>query len=248
MIFLGDTHGNNSHIMYMIKTNKKIQNQQIIHVGDFGVGFNKPNQEIKNLQHLNKFLKERNVILHVFRGNHDDPAYFSGSHIYSNLKLHKDYTVLEIEGKRILGIGGAVSIDRTSRWEYENSWWSLEKFFLDVEKLEEVRDIDILVTHTTPSEMLPIVDGLNFPPIVMRFANVDMGLLDDLVFERNQLSEMLEILLKNNKITNHFYGHFHRHLELERDGCKHICLDISEFYELVDYTDYEKELNEKYGS
>jgi len=247
MIFLGDTHGNNSYIKYIIKQ-KKITNQHIIHVGDFGVGFIGYNQEIQNLGHFNKWLKLKDITLHVFRGNHDDPKFFTGDHIYGNLKLHVDYTVLEIEDKKILGIGGAVSIDRSTRWKEQNSWWPDEVFVLDEDKLNEVSGIDILVTHTTPSEIPP--DNSNgFPPIVLQFAHSDGNLIEDLDLERELLSKALKILLNNdsNNITHHFYGHFHQDIKTELNGCEHICLGIGKFHGLIDYTDYENEMNEKYS-
>jgi hypothetical protein len=245
MFFVGDTHGNIDAIKFNIIT-KKITNQDIIHVGDFGVGFmSEKNQSTVN-DKLNEFLKERDITLHVFRGNHDNPKYFNGDFIFSNLKFHKDYTVLEIEGKKILGIGGAISIDRTSRWNYENAWWSEETFYLDEEFLTNARDIDILVTHTAPTECPPTnTDG--FPPIVMQFAHRDMGLLNDLRIEREELSRALFLLLENNSLTHHFYGHFHRHYQSKVGDLTHMCLDIDEFFELKDYRDYEEVLNQMYS-
>lgn len=246
MIFIGDTHGNHAHIKWVIR-HRKIENQELIHVGDFGVGFVSEETEMKILTEFNEFLKGKGNILHVFRGNHDDPVYFKGQHLFSNLKLHKDYTVLDIENKKILGIGGAVSIDRVPRRLETRSHWEDELFVLNEEFLKEVRDIDILVTHTTPSYIPPINVPGNWPMIVKHFARNDEDLCGDLTHERNLLDIAFDTLTANNNITHHFYGHFHQDITTPRYGCVHMCLNIGKTYELVDYTDYEKDLDERYS-
>ena len=87
----------------------------MIQVGDFGAGFRK--DFLDDMLYLNDVLNEYNVTLYVIRGNHDDPKFFNGNHNWGNLKLLKDYTVLDLEGKKILLIGGAISIDRGNRIE-----------------------------------------------------------------------------------------------------------------------------------
>jgi len=246
MIFLGDTHGNDAFIQWTIKQ-KKITNEHIIHVGDYGVGFTRTSNEIKKLEFFNEFLKERDITLHVIRGNHDDPKFFKGDYLLSNLKLHPDYTVLEIENKKILGIGGAISIDRVPRRLETNSHWEDELFVLNEDFLKEVRGIDILVTHTTPSFIPPINVPGKTPEIINRFATYDDKLMDDLILERELLSTAFNIINENNNITHHFYGHFHQNIRTLRFNCQHICLNIGEFFPLINYTDYEKELNKKYG-
>lgn len=220
MYFIGDTHGNNGYIKMLIK-NFNYRNTEMIHVGDFGVGFISKEQEIKNLDSLNDFMKERNIILHVIRGNHDNPQYFDGTYLNTNLKLHPDYTVLNIEGKNILLVGGAISIDRVPRRRYNvqeirqnnNSekryYWEDEKFILDKKKLENFRDINIVVTHTAPHYAKPFDQKGKWPYIVTQFMGEDPTLADDLITERNLLNEMYDILNNNNDIENWFYGHFH---------------------------------------
>lgn len=245
MFFIGDTHGNNDVIKYNMLM-KKLTDQVFIHVGDYGIGFMSDEKQLAIDIKFNEFLQKQNNIIHVFRGNHDNPKFFNGDYMFSNLKFHKDYTILEIENKKILGIGGAISIDRVPRMRYENTWWADEVFYLDVEFLNNVRDIDILVTHSAPSECPPRNNN-GFPPIVTQFASSDISLLRDLNVEREELSQALFIILKNNKLSHHFYGHFHTHIKSKIGDLNHYCLDIGEHYQLVDYTLYESEMNEKYS-
>jgi predicted phosphodiesterase len=221
MILIGDTHGNNTYMKGIID-NYGYRDMELIHVGDFGVGFIGMDQELKNLDALNDFMKERNLILHVIRGNHDNPHYFDGTYLNTNLKLHPDYTVITVEDKEILLVGGAISIDRVPRRRYntlevtqnmhsENRYhWEGEKFVLDREKLEGIKGINMVVTHTAPHFAKPFDTKGNWPPIVQQFMGEDPTLGDDLVAERTLLDEMYNILDKNNYIEDWFYGHFHR--------------------------------------
>lgn len=258
MFYIGDTHGNHNIIKYTIDV-KKIRDTHLIHVGDFGVGFIRMEQEVKNLMEIDKFLAERNLIMHVFRGNHDNPLYFKGDMIFDNLKLHPDYTIIEVEGKRILGVGGAISIDRVPRRKNnlmevrvnqhseKRYHWDDEVFVLDREKLEKVRDIDMVVTHTTPDFCHPVNQKDKWPFIVKQFFGDDPNLGNDLTNERAMLTEMCNIVKKNNNITHWIYGHFHTHNNTIMGNCVYTCLGINEFYEVKDYDDYEDELNKKYG-
>ena len=117
-----------------------------------------------------RFMKrsENGTKVIYIRGNHDDPKFFDGTYNWSNIKLLPDYTVTVIEGKRILFIGGATSIDRLQRIP-ERSWWEGEIFNLDVDKLSLYEAIDIVVTHTAPKFAYPI----GFNHLVMSFAAYD---------------------------------------------------------------------------
>jgi predicted phosphodiesterase len=259
MIFIGDTHGNNGYIK-MVIDNYDYRNLEMVHVGDFGVGFIGMDQEIKNLNALNEWLKERGLILHVIRGNHDNPHYFDGTYLNTNLKLHPDYTVLNIEDKNILCVGGAISIDRGPRRRYnqievaqnlhsENRYhWEQERFVLDREKLAEFRDINVVVTHTAPHYAKPFDVKGKWPPIVQQF--IDQGddkLGDDLVAERKMLDEMYDILNKNNYIEDWFYGHFHRNEYTNHEATLFNMLAINEVREYGNFDkDEEDELTEQY--
>ena len=139
MHFLGDIHGDFYCIERFCRKNKEKKKINLIQVGDFGAGFdfNIPGQFMIKMDSLNGILAEYNITLYVLRGNHDDPQYFTGTYenFWSNIKLMPDYSVVEIEGKRVLMVGGAISIDRLGRAEGK-SWWSDEVFVLDEEKLK----------------------------------------------------------------------------------------------------------------
>jgi len=238
-ITIGDTHGAFNYIRYNIK-HLCIENVDMFHVGDFGVGFS--NNDSRELDNLNSFLESKNIILHVIRGNHDNPLFFNGNFIMSNLKLHKDYTVVDVNGDNILMVGGAISIDRKFRIDemsrYKNVkrnielHWPDEVFVLDEAKLSEFRDIKYIITHSAPHFVDPIngFGRLTHGPLVEDFSKDDPYLKAELDEERQNITRMYDILKENNNISKWFYGHFHRHNITKYDDTDFIMLDINEFF------------------
>lgn len=202
MYLLGDIHGEFNTIYYFALKNENKEPINLIQVGDFGAGFHKG--FISDMEYLNDKLAEFNVMLYAIRGNHDDPRYFDGTHNWSNIKLLPDYSTEIIEGKKVLFIGGATSIDRLYR-KPNVSWWEGEAFKLDYDKLRTFEDVDIVVTHTSPKFAYPI----GFNDLVMNFAQHDPALVNDLLNERELLSITYNTLKEKNKIKKWFYGHFH---------------------------------------
>jgi predicted phosphodiesterase len=255
LITLGDIHGNFNYVKWYIKAHK-IKDCTIYQVGDFGIGFTNEFNDMNTLGDLNKFLNEYNIQMYAIRGNHDNPKYFDGHlrNYFTNLHLLPDYTVINVDGVNILGVGGAVSVDRRPRMreqlEYARSgverelYWYDEVFVLDEEKLKGFTGIDIVVTHTAPEFCKP--DNTHgFGYLVDQFAMDDEKLKDDLLEERKLVTKMWEILKENNKPFMYFYGHFHNVWLEDIDGCEFRLLGINEFYDpKIDYMNY---LNKKYG-
>jgi len=244
VVYLGDIHGNFDWLKREIKRVGIGENEEvayIIQVGDFGIGFNNKS-DLDTLNLLNEFLKLRNIIMIAIRGNHDDPSFFQGNHIYSNLMLVPDYTTMEIDGRNHLFVGGAISIDRKYRLHKDQiaasygssqkSYWYDELFLLNEEKLKDITGIDVVISHTAPEWCYP--DNRNgFGPFVDEFAYDDDKLYTDLDKERKDVTKMFQILEKNgNTIQYHAYGHFHSSQITMNRYCNHYLLGINEFREL----------------
>lgn len=244
LLFLGDIHGNFA-LIHQYVTKYDIKDAIIIQVGDFGVGFNFLSKEKRLLEMYHHVLVKNNVTVYAVRGNHDYKGYFDNDPFeLSNIKLVPDYTVLNINDKNILCIGGAVSVDRVLRYTKcqkngdfttilgNEQWWPDETFVFDEGRLKGFRNIDTVVTHTCPHYCHP--DNTNgFGPFVQNMIDEtnDLELKTDLMVERNLLTQAFAILKENNKITNHYYGHFHRNHLTEFDDIKHRLLGIGELYE-----------------
>lgn len=241
ILHLGDIHGNFEYLKALIDQNKIGNNDEIAYIiqcGDFGIGFY-PKKDNETLALLNKFLKLRNIIMIVIRGNHDDPSFFTGEHIFSNLKLVPDYTTMDIYGFKYLFVGGAISIDRKPRLSrmqeaasYDDKlslYWFDEVFKLDEEKIEQIKDVDVLITHSAPPYCFPETKGY----LVKEFAKYDDCLMNDLIKEREDIKELFTLLKKNgNNIRYHFYGHFHQSNITIDCYTSHYLVNINEFVEL----------------
>jgi len=159
ILLLGDIHGNFNFLKNQIHT-KNITDCTIIQVGDFGIGFTYKENDKQTLENLNDFLKDVNVTMLVVRGNHDNPNFFNGDYDFSNLKLLPDYTTLNLEGINFLFVGGAVSVDRTTRIKENASnikygsrkrcYWDSESVVYKPEITKTLKDIDVVITHTAP--------------------------------------------------------------------------------------------------
>lgn len=242
LMYLGDIHGN-FNIITQYVTRFDIRDAYIIQVGDFGVGFKTLVKEKRQLDDINTALIKRNVIVYAIRGNHDQPSYFENDpFVLSNIKLVKDYTVLNLVGKNILCIGGAISIDRTVRYtkrqlegDYTtnigvDSWWKDEGFNYDDSKLVDLRDINIVVTHTSPDYCWP--DNSNgFAPIVNDFASMDKTLKTELLDERRRMTLAFQTIKMYNDIEYAYNGHFHANHVTEIYGTTHRLLGVGELWE-----------------
>jgi DNA repair exonuclease SbcCD nuclease subunit len=216
---------------------KDIKNSYLIQVGDFGIGFNDRIHDVAILEDLNGFLRERNCVMYVIHGNHDNPSFFDGDINFDCLKLLPDYSVINLKGwGNILLIGGAISIDRVYRVEEARSgtkvyWWKDEKVIFDPVKLESIKDIDIVVTHTAPDYCYPD-NRMGFPPIVTGFVKYDPNLLIELNEERSLMTQIFDLINKNSKVKTHLYGHFHSSRKEIHNDTEHILLGINEMYEI----------------
>jgi len=231
LLFCGDIHGNENLIPNFIR-DQELDTCAVFQAGDFGIGFEEKRKDDKWLKYINKRMAHTNSDLFVVRGNHDDPAYYDGNTVLSNVRLMKDYEVININGWNVLGVGGAVSVDRTDRtsWWWHNAdkekkglndWWKDEGVDFQEEILIELRDIDIVVTHSAPHFCMPITKG-NIKRWLAKDENLDM----DVAIERHLLTRMYGILKENNSISEWYYGHFHMNSKNYEGKTTFTALDI----------------------
>ena len=224
IILIGDIHAEFGSFKNKIR--KNISDAYIIQVGDFGLGFYKPNYYKTELTILSKILTQTNCHLYVIRGNHDDPSYFTETNNpfeLTNITLLADYSELELLGKSILLVGGAVSVDRRFRKEGK-SWWSDEAFNLKLEHEfpYKNRQYDLVVTHTRPG----VCGAFKGFDNIEYWCNQDPDLKNDLIEE----SQQLDYLYERTKPKNWIYGHFHQSFTTNYENTKFKCLNIDESY------------------
>ena len=224
MYFLGDPHGHWAGILAKICNVSIPERSNIIIPGDAGNGFAPLSRELENLQDVEDNLRIYNVHVWMCRGNHDDPKFFDGSMDLKFPHIHfvKDYEVVEIEGMRVLFVGGATSIDRALRRE-GISWWPNEVF----ELRETDAEPDIVVTHTAPSFCQPMALAHQIP-ILGTDDRSDVHLV---VEERELCKQLYENLKKKPRLW--VYGHFHNHYFQVYDKTEFRGLAIMELFEFT---------------
>ena len=114
---MGDIHGE-FHIAY---ARDSVKHACIILAGDCGFGFHHFKYYTDTMyRKAEKWLERNDNIIICVRGNHDDPAYYAGKLFYEErMMCVPDYTVIKGYHHTVLCVGGAISIDRTYRYDLQ---------------------------------------------------------------------------------------------------------------------------------
>lgn len=211
MLALGDIHGR-----FRLINEYDLRRTNIIQVGDFGVGFEDTKE--RTLDYWNKSWEARKLHVYALRGNHDDPKYWDGRYNrrWSNITLVPDYSILKIEDRNVLFLGGAVSVDRTDR---RTNWdkWEGEEFNYDEDKLMKVMEgnvVDVVASHISPRFCFPHFIG----SLVQDYYKKDPTLQLEVQLERELMERAYNIICSFNKPKKWIYGHYHRnHVEFIED-------------------------------
>ena len=245
VIVCGDIHGEFNEIVNKICVQNKIQDSVIIIAGDCGFGFNKRDYYVNMYNKNSRRLEKSNNYILCVRGNHDDPEYYNYRGLFEKKRMMcvPDYSVIEVAGRTILCIGGAVSIDRKYRLREEirlnmhsttktkSVYWYSEMPVFDSMKLSDIIGrfvIDTVVTHTAPSfcEKQSRAE-------IQNWLIKDEELLHDIKAERKVMDYIQAYLYAHSHPVNQwFYGHFHQSWHDEIDGIKYNMLDCLELREL----------------
>lgn len=244
--FTGDIHGNFEPFVFYITVQKQLHDTTVFVAGDIGIGFYKLNYYLDTFKRLNKKLAKYNIQVYFIRGNHDNPIYFTENspidEYYSHIHFVKDYEIITIENHNILCIGGATSVDKIYRKENE-TWWAEEYVhYFDINKIVNIENVDIVVSHAAPMFVSPKYERISWmSDETDLYAKRDRNILSNVYFE----------LYKQLKYW--FHGHYHMHYETivpndnfnehekvllsngtvidkneYTEGCKFVCLDMLE--------------------
>ena len=167
ILFCGDIHGLTNLKTISLNYIKDINNSLIIFCGDIGIGFSSSIIEKNILKDCNEIIKQQNIHYILFRGNHDNPLFFTNNSEYnqSNITLIQDYTILNTQNNNILCIGGGISIDRVQRipnisyWDNETVIPLNEGLKYKIKNLSY--NIDIICTHNAPTYIKPVNIDIN---------------------------------------------------------------------------------------
>jgi predicted phosphodiesterase len=203
MRFIGDIHGNVSNYSAIVENALEHGVKNTIQVGDFGMGFKIDYEKLRQLNGNNYFI----------RGNHDNLDKCR-EYTDSNLEYIPDGASLNIEGREILFVGGAFSIDWQLRKEGV-SWWRNEE--LSISELYDIIDAvvkrnksyDIIVSHDCPESACGLIQNgyVNFSDWNSR--------------TRHALEEVLVV----NKPKMWVHGHWHLPRRFIHKGTEFISLE-----------------------
>lgn len=131
-------------------------------------------------------------------------------------------SVLSVEGHNILFCGGADSIDKNSR-KIGLDWFPQEVITIaDMKKLPERKDIDIVVSHTAPLEIVERLDEFFYK-------------------QKDPSCKMLSIVHDYYKPMYWFHGHFHMYKEFYLNNTYFYSLDreVSSYIDghIIDFSD-----------
>jgi Icc-related predicted phosphoesterase len=210
--FVGDTHAN---VARMRKVLGRVHNAGVntmIQVGDFGY-WPKDRLGLQFLMATSKHAVEKEIEIHWVDGNHEDHedlGYFPEDdpvEIYPNVIWHPRGTVSEMGGKRILWMGGAVSVDKPYRtpgvsW-FENEVPSQKQW----DRAFSHEQVDIVVAHDAPAEA------------PMR-GMPDHFIRDDLLRASNNMQKQLSLLAGWVRPSLYVHGHWHERASYEVLGMR----------------------------
>lgn len=235
LFMCGDIHGALSGLVYDLVERYKIKHADILVLGDFGAGFGGPNAMNVRYDEVKKRLEGNDLCIYSIRGNHDDPSFFDGKHDYERLKFIPSHQIIELCGRKIYPIGGAVSNDidrkdprtgRTRREENERlkRFGSSRRVWWEDEAPEERRkglpvSVDIIVSHDAP---------LGFDPVPMRPSDVSYDTWEKILACRRYL----DFIQYEVKAGWWFYGHYHHSYSGHIGDLNYRCLAINELFEV----------------
>ena len=212
MIYItGDTHRDFSRLDNM-KFNK---DDLLIVLGDAGINYCLTEEDNK----FKEYLKKYNVKMFCIRGNHEErPENIStykeinmfGGKVYieedyPNLIFAKDGEEHNIEGKSVLVIGGAYSVDKEYRLIYGYKWFKDEQ--LTKEEMDAIynkvkgKHFDIVLTHTCP---------LKYEPVEVFLSGIDQSKVD------KSMEHFLDKIEESIKYDKWYCGHYHTEKNIDK--------------------------------
>lgn len=220
-LLMGDTHS--PKVAYHL-LQRLGDNHDIVHLGDVGLGFGdhffaEGNARIA-INNFNNLCKEKNINLYLNRGNHDAPWVWEFENMSNVFFLQDGDCGIFPNGKKVLLIGGGISIDRCNRTQGLDYWKD------EVTKLvENVEKCDFIFSHDCPEYFNHSTDSLEFER--PKFVSQDDKLIIDCYKQRNIITDIVE----RSGAKKIYYGHFHNDEEKEVNGIFGKCININVIYE-----------------
>lgn len=218
--FCGDTHG---EFFFLNQYLKKATNEDNFFIcGDFGYWDRSTFREGKGFYH--ELIKNPNKAkIYFCDGNHEQHLLLKELervHGWNNpieIKENVFYcprgSSLDLnDGRRVLFVGGADSIDK--QWRETNvNWFSEETMkYTDYERIDFSKSYDIVVSHTCPLNCMPHMREL--------YKGVSLKTYDF-------TSDLLQSIFDRTKPSKWYFGHWHCYDVFEVEGCQFTVVNMS---------------------
>ena len=224
----GDTHGDFSRIEQFCFENETSIEDVMIILGDAGINYYLDGRD----RELKEELSALEVTLFCIHGNHEarpweaadyEEIEWNGGIVYveeqyPNILFAKDGEIYNFNGKSVIAIGGAYSVDKYYRLNSGLKWFDTEqpdeeiKTYVEQQLAREGWSIDIVLSHTVPIEAEPV---WNFIP------GLDQSTVD------KSTEKWLQTIYDNLDLREGWYaGHYH--CESEENGIRIMFEDYDE--------------------
>ena len=212
MIYItGDTHRDFTRL-FSLDSNEE---DMLIVLGDAGINYFLNEEDKKYKEYLKRF----KLKLFCVRGNHEErpeniktykeKEMFNGKVFveeeYPNLIFAKDGEIYNIDGKSVLVIGGAYSVDKKYRLLYGSKWFEDEQ--LNKKEQEEIlkkvkgKHFDVVLTHTCP---------LKYEPKEVFMKGLDQTKVD------KSMEIFLDKIEETIDYTKWYCGHYHTEKKINK--------------------------------
>lgn len=212
MIYItGDTHRD----FYRLRNIEKNKDNMLIILGDAGINYCLNEEDNK----LKKYLNDMNIKLFCIQGNHEERPenistykeidMFDGNVFveeeYPNLIFAKNGELYKIDGKKVLVIGGAYSVDKEYRLLYGHRWFKDEQLTEEEQNsiLEKYKGkhVDIILSHTCP---------MKYEPAEVFMQGIDQTKVD------NAMEMFLDKIEENVDYDKWYCGHYHTEKQIDK--------------------------------
>lgn len=167
-VICGDWHAHRDYIHKFLREMNRLGVKEVIHVGDVGFMGNIDSY----VEFLEDLLRQYRMELYFIEGNHEDYEWLNKLERESNGLMKVSENIWHIprgyrytyRGKKIVFIGGGVSVDQHRR-EEGFDWWAEEELTDEqVERISKQHPADIMISHDCPNQFdLYLPDSGYFP-------------------------------------------------------------------------------------
>lgn len=210
VILTGDTHRDFARIFAFCEEYGTTREDILVILGDAGINYCLDESDEALKQELSKL----EVTLLCIHGNHEErpyeiPSYeeaeWHGGLVYAepefpNLLFAKDGEIYDLEGRMVMAIGGAYSIDKYYRIANHMPWFGSEqpsdaiKSFVEAQLDKACWRVDYIFSHTAP---------MGFEPRHAFLPGLKQSLVD------KSTEKWLDEILRRVRCDGWFCGHYH---------------------------------------